>query len=238
VSLLLPTNFSRLLMVDIHCRPLGGRHAAVIPALPEDYQEQGALASHHPDGQVREQRHRASVSDREDLPSPTVPQHRTSTPSQQQVLPGLTTIILPPPTTAETLTIQEYKPPMRDAEKRVTRGRAATRGASNSESPTPGASTRKSPSMRTRGNSRQDPAEPSRSGSAQPSTQAQSSGQTMSPYIRDHSLPPPAVPATLASIMNAYPGPGPAPESRPGSTNEPVHTNGNISGSASNGGSE
>jgi hypothetical protein len=187
------------------------------------------LAAHHPDHQVRERR-RASVSDKEELPSPTVPQHRISTPSQQQLLPGLTTIILPPPTTTDTLNIQEYQPPAKDAEKRVTRGRPAARGPSHSESPTPGTSTHRSPSMRTRGSSRQEAAAPSRSGSIQP--QAQSSGQTVCPYIRDHSTPP-SVPATLASIMNAYPGPGPAvPETRPSPANEPGHT---INGGASGG---
>jgi hypothetical protein len=223
--------------LGIHRRPLGGRHAAVIPALPEDYQDQGALAAHHPDHQVKEQRRRTSVSDKEELPSPTVSQHRTSTPSQQQPQQGLTTIILPPPTTAETLTIQEYKPPSKDnTTKRVTRGRAAARNGSQSESPTPAATTRRSPSMRTRGSSRNEAAAQSRSGSVQPAAPQQSSGQTVSPYIRDHPSPPP-VPATLASIMNAYPGPGPA---APESTNETTQVNGsgNSNGSASNGGSE
>lgn len=206
-------------------RPLGGRHAAVIPALPEDYQEQGTLAAHHPDLQIREQRRRASMSEKEERHSPpAVPQPRIQTPLQSH----LQTIILPPPTTSETLNIHEYQPPGKE-EKRTTRGRtsaaAAGRG-SHSQSPTPGAS---QATMRTR-SSRIEAAAQSRPGSVQPPGQtstivlapapaqprvAQGSppaesaaGQTnISPYIRDHQSPPP-VPATFASIMNAYPAPG------------------------------
>jgi hypothetical protein len=93
--------------------------------------------------------------------------------------------------------------------------------------------------MRTRGSTRNEVTADSGSASVQPTApQAQPSGQSISPYIREHPSPPP-VPATLASIMNAYPGPGPAgPESRAGSTSEPTHVNGNASGSASSGGSK
>jgi hypothetical protein len=91
--------------------------------------------------------------------------------------------------------------------------------------------------MRTRNSTRNDVIADSGSASVQPpALQAQLSGQTISPYIRERPSPPP-VPATLASIMNAYPGPA-APESRSGSASEQAHANGIASGSASNGGSE
>jgi hypothetical protein len=90
--------------------------------------------------------------------------------------------------------------------------------------------------MRTRGSTRNDVVADSGSAAVPPAPQVHPSGQSISPYIREHPSPPP-VPATLASIMNAYPGPA-APESRSGSASEQAHANGNASGSASNGGSE
>lgn len=158
------------------------------------------------------------MSDKEEPLSPTL--HRIQTNPQQQLQPGLTTIILPPPTTSETLNIHEYQPPVKETEKRVTRGRAATRGTSHSQSPTPGV--RRSPIMRTRASSRHEasPEQPLASNQAQPANR--------SPYLVTRPSPPP-VPATFASIMNAYPAPGPgsALESSPSSGNGAPHTNGN-----------
>ncbi|KAF7980654.1 hypothetical protein HWV62_37476 [Athelia sp. TMB] len=193
-------------------RPLGGRHAAVIPALPEDYQEQGSLAAHHPDVQVREQRRRASMSgEKEELPSPPIaPQRRVSPPTQA----SLQTIILPAPTTGETLTIQEYQP---EREKRAPRSR-------------------KSPIAGTQGRHKGIVGPASRSPSAQPPGQmstlvlvptpqppppAQAStlvetGQRHSPYMPDRPTPA-GVPTSFASIMNAYPG-------------QPIHANGSNKG--------
>lgn len=217
--------------LDIIRRPLGGRHAAVIPALPEDYQEQGTLATHYPNPDFTESHQRASISDKEEPRSP--PLYQIHTPShQQQLHPGLTTIVLPPPTTSDTLNIQEYQPPVKDVEKRMTRGRAAARGGSHSESPTPGGP-RRSPSMRTRGSSKNEAAIDSRAGSVQIAALHESSSR--SPYLVTQPSPPP-VPPTFASIMNAYPAPESSSGSRPGSGNGAAHANGN--GSASNAGSE
>lgn len=216
---------------DVLLRPLGGRHAAVIPALPEDYQEQGA---HHPNQDVTENHRRSSISDKEEPRSP--PLHRTHTPPQQQqqqpLHPGLTTIVLPPPTNPDTLNIQEYQPPPKETEKRMTRGRAAARGGSHSESPTPGGLQR-SPGIRTRGSSRNEAAADSRAASAQTAPPPEPANR--SPYLVTQPSPPP-VPPNLASIMNAYPGSGSSSGSRPGSGSGTAHANGG--GGASNAGSE
>ena len=155
----------------------------MIPALPEDYQEQGTLAAHHPSQDVRESRRRASISEKEEPHSPSL--HRTNMPSLH---PGITTIVLPPPTTSEMLNIQEYQPPVREAEKRMTRGQAAARGGSRSGSPTPGRQQR-SPARRTRGSSRNEPVVDSRSDSVQTPPQAQSANR--SPYLETQPSPSP-----------------------------------------------
>jgi hypothetical protein len=206
-------DFYGVALIPILTRPLGGRHAAVIPALPE---EQGTI----PPNQEAKDHRRASVSDKEEPPSPS---HQQRTSTQQQFQSGLTTIVLPPPTTSDTLNIQEYQPPPKDADKRMTRGRAAARGA---ESPTPGGPQR-SPSMRTRGGSRNELAEKS----VQPPPQS----STRSPYLV--TLPsPPAVPATFASIMNAYPAPDLS--SRPGSGNSAHRTGSRSASNAESQGAE
>lgn len=183
-----------------------------MPALPEELD---------PNNQTRDHRRRPSVTDKEEPLSPSL-----QTPSQQHLQPGLTTIVLPPPTTSETLNIHEYQPP---PEKRMTRGRAAAHSG-HSESPGPAAPHR-SPSMRTRAVSRNEQRADSQSTSVQP---PQAPGSNHSPYIVHRPSSPPPVPATFASIMNAYPG----PDSGPGSGNGRLHANGNASGSVSNAGSE
>ena len=172
-------------------RPLGGRHAAVIPALPEDYGETGLLANHHPDQRVREQRRRQSITNKEEPQSPPpLQQVQPQTPTQTPMHPGLTTIVLPPPTTAETLNIHEYHPPI---ERRPTKGRGSMRWGSNS----PGPNTRRSPSH-TRTTSRSENAK-----------------SDSKPAAGVDPSPPPPVPKTFASIMNAYP----APDGTPKATN-------------------
>lgn len=145
----------------------GGRHAAVVPALPED---QSNVADGHAD----------------DNPSYTHP------PPHLQPHP-FTTIVLPPPQSADTLSIHEYRPPsQRDIEDRL-------QGSSHSHS------------------TRANPSPPN----VPPTSQASPPPQ-QSPYLAGANAPAP-VPATFASIMNAYPTPSAAreePHSRPGSRDE------------------
>ena len=217
------------LVLNYFVRPLGGRHAAVIPALPEDYGETGLLANHHPDQRVREQRRRQSITihEKEEPHSPPLLQQvQPQTPTQIPMHPGLTTIVLPPPTTAETLNIQEYQPPI---ERRATKGRGSTRGGSHHEG-SPAPHTRRSPShTRTISRSENTKSNP-RSDSGVSAKLAAAAG---SPYIDPNALQPspPPVPKTFASIMNAYP-------TSDAGTPKAVNGNGNASESISNPGSE
>lgn len=148
----------------------GGRHAAVVPALPED---QSSVADGHA----------------EDIPSyPHPPSH----------LP-FTTIVLPPPQSADTLSIHEYRPPsQRDVEDRrqISSHSHSTRQLAN-------------------------PSPPNATPNSQASPPPQ---QQQSPYLAGANAPAPLpVPATFASIMNAYPAPSATreePHSRPGSRDE------------------
>ncbi|KAF8895636.1 hypothetical protein BD779DRAFT_742650 [Infundibulicybe gibba] len=138
--------------------------------------------------QQAQQSGQAQVQQPQQAPPAQKPQ-----PAQQ----GLTQIVLPPPTTSETLNIQEYQPPA--PERRTTRQSIANSNAARtaSQSPAPGGRgarpTSRSPSVhQTRSNSRTQPQH--------------------SPYLANANAPastatPPPVPATFASIMNAYPAP-------------------------------
>lgn len=102
-----------------------------------------------------------------------------------------TTIVLPPPQSADTLSIHEYRPPQRDVEDR--RHSHSTRQYANPSPP------------------------------IVPLPQ-----QQQSPYLTGANAPAPQpVPATFASIMNAYPTPSAAREdhSSPGSRDEPPASN-------------
>jgi len=151
--------------------PLGGRHAAVVPALPED---QSSIADGHA----------------EDIHSYIHP------PAHLQSQP-FTTIVLPPPQSADTLSIHEYRPPsQRDIEDRRqnTSHSQSTRQLAN-------------------------PSPPNMTPTSQASPPPQ---QQQSPYLAGANAPLP-VPATFASIMNAYPAPSATreePHSRPGSRDE------------------
>jgi hypothetical protein len=126
-------------------------------------------------------------------------QSEPQSPSHHQ---GLTQIVLPPPTTSDTFTIQEYRPPAsRDMERRVTR--ASTRR--NSSSPVPG-----SRSHRGRGGEhRRSPSDSSTRTQTPTTSPAGAPGnQHHSPYAHASApASPPPVPPTFASIMNAYPAP-------------------------------
>ncbi|OJA20192.1 hypothetical protein AZE42_04616 [Rhizopogon vesiculosus] len=143
--------------------PLGGRHAAVVPALPED---QSNVVDGH-------------VDDIHSYAHP--PPHLQSQP--------FTTIVLPPPQSADTLSIHEYRPPsQRDNEDRRHVHSHNTRQHANPSPP------------------------------IMPPPQ-----QQQSPYLTGANAPAPQpVPATFASIMNAYPTPSAPREdhSRPGSRDE------------------
>jgi hypothetical protein len=149
----------------------GGRHAAVVPALPED---QSSIADGHA----------------EDIHSYIHP------PAHLQSQP-FTTIVLPPPQSADTLSIHEYRPPsQRDIEDRRqnTSHSQSTRQLAN-------------------------PSPPNMTPTSQASPPPQ---QQQSPYLAGANAPLP-VPATFASIMNAYPAPSATreePHSRPGSRDE------------------
>lgn len=135
---------------------------------------------------------------------PPPPPHMPSQP--------FTTILLPPPTLADTLSIHEYRPPpLKDADAKRqgnsgTSHLSNTRSHANSHSASP-------PNPHT---SRSTPPH-----HVNPSTPLPPSQQ---PYGNVSAAP--AVPATFASIMNAYP-PQPSgreelhTQSRPGSREEP-----------------
>jgi hypothetical protein len=185
---------------DVTTRPLGGRHAAVIPALPEEYDASTPLGSH----QSEKEKDRRDSEDAAQSPM-----------SQQQDLqPGLTQIVLPPPTNAEALNIQEYRPPAPQKEKEVVERRSARMGTRTTS---PARSHRKmSPSSAQAAIDSHPPPHPrthprhTHSHSHHTRSVSQSnrreSGRQESPYTSTGASPPP-VPATFASILNAYPAP-------------------------------
>jgi hypothetical protein len=215
-------------------RPLGGRHAAVIPALPEEYDASVPMGPYYVPDRERDK-------DRRDVDEKTMSPNLSHAQQQQLALqPGLTQIVLPPPTTSETLNIQEYQPPAPlskekgPVEKRVTRMSARAASPSSSPyrkaslSPTPyypppphahGHHTRSASQasrMREESSSSSPPLAPAPA--PQPSPYMTTAGGVANTSGGSSSSPPPLpppVPATFASIMNAYPAP--AATSRPGS---------------------
>lgn len=144
----------------------------------------------------------------------TTPYTHQPPPSHMQSQP-FTTILLPPPTPADTLSIHEYRPPpVKDHEPKrqsssSTSHSSNTRSHANSHSASP-------PNLNTSGSTTPHHANPS---IPLPSSQ-------QSPYVNASTAP--AVPATFASILNAYPSqPSSGREesqvqSRPGSREEPA----------------
>jgi hypothetical protein len=136
--------------------------------------------------------------------------HHLSPSPPQPLQAGVTQIVLPAPTSSETLNIQEYHPPaLKDSEKR-TRSHRHTSGSPNARTsadhypPAHAHHTRSSSRL-----SRQDPT-------------------NQSPYLANAvSASPPPVPATFASILNAYPAPSVSP--RPASLSEFVNDAGSNS---------
>src|ERR1700722_15052505 len=230
------------LLFDIHetsrlCRPLGGRHAAVIPALPEDYDTSTSLGVYHPPDRDRRETE-------EQIMSPTI-QQASPTSSQQPLQPGLTQIVLPPPTTSETLNIQEYQPPAPHKEvpeRRATRASTRTVSPARSHrkmSPSPVSGTGHSAEGVDPYPSSPRPRPHTHTHSHHTRSSSQASRRDLapqpSPYMMTNangpgsSISPPHVPATFASIMNAYPAP-PAPASpRPGTAGTDLSVNGNSS---------
>jgi hypothetical protein len=199
-------------------RPLGGRHAAVIPALPEEYDSALPIGSYFPHDRDRGMIKREDSSRR--IPGPaegstSAPQLQ---PSPQHVQAGVTQIVLPPPTTSETLTIQEYQPPTPKEYKLKMSDSGSPQFPPSSSQPQP-----------TRSYYR------TRSDSGQSKSNSRSSSQSVpQPYqsnSNSSTSTPPPVPATFASIMNAYliPPPGAAPEGKnSGSESAPTNADGSA----------
>lgn len=116
--------------------------------------------------------------------------------SDKSVQQGVTQIVLPPPTTSETLNIQEYQPPSKQNPYPVL----------GADSPGPRAG---------QGHNSQSP--PAQTRQTRSSSRSHSQSHN-SPYLANANTPatsasPPSVPPTFASIMNAYPAPGGGPSS-------------------------
>ncbi|KLO14722.1 hypothetical protein SCHPADRAFT_296295 [Schizopora paradoxa] len=175
--------------------PLGGRHAAVIPALPEDYDASVPLGGYYPSERERErererQRDREVARERElSTPSPSMAAAAMPLPLPQQALPA---------PISSTEAYEQQHPGRR----RSARHSGASTGVPAAVPPTP-------PSAFPPGQPGAEPME-------RPSTSTSSSALSSAPS--NDVTPPPfhaqgqqqsAVPLTLASIMHAYPEPGP-----------------------------
>ena len=204
-------------LLTTRARPLGGRHAAVIPALPEEYDSATAGAYHPADREKDPGRDRRGDDPSGSPPYQQISAHHLSPSPPQPLQPGVTQIVLPPPTSSETLNIQEYHPPpQKESDKRTTRG------TNHAVSPSPTSTrsqrrTSRSPSARTNADHYPPPhAHHTRSSSRLSRPDSSSSTNQPSPYLANASPPP--VPATFASILNAYPAPSASP--RPGSSSD------------------
>jgi len=184
-------------------RPLGGRHAAVIPALPEEIEPSTNVSSYHMSDREKDRRGMDDLS--RSPPYQQSSAHHLSPSPPQPLQAGVTQIVLPAPTSSETLNIQEYHPPvLKESEKR-TRSHRHTSHSPNA--PAHAHHTRSSSRL-----SRQE---------SSPST-------NQSPYLANAvSASSPPVPATFASILNAYPAPSVSPQ--PGSLSEFVNGAGSNS---------
>ncbi|KAG9308865.1 hypothetical protein JVU11DRAFT_11324 [Chiua virens] len=178
--------------------PLGGRYAAVIPALPEDHDPNAPNDGFVDDTMTAHYTH----------PPPPPPPHIQSQ--------SFTTILLPPPAQADTLSIHEYRPPPAkefDSKRQNTSNtNCSISHPSNTRSHAHTNST-SSPNLNPSGSPL-----PNHANSSTPIPPPQ-----QPPYVNASAAP--AVPATFASIMNAYP-PQPSGredsqvQSRPGSREE------------------
>ena len=198
-------------------RPLGGRHAAVIPALPEEYDASMPIGAYYPkreisanpgvprglshypqhiiaqaEAQKSQQQANGSASG---VPSSsTSSQQDGSTLAQNATQSNHSQIPLAPASSSKGLNIQHYQPvqqtqsPSQGPQKRVTRS------SNTSASSAPARSTRAS----TRVSQRQEQQE-----------QKQQQKQPVSVSAPDTSMPPAseAMPTTFAGIMSQFPVP-------------------------------
>lgn len=192
-------------------RPLGGRHAAVVPALPEEYDASMPIGAYYPK--------------REASANPSVPRGLSHYPqhiiaqaeaqksqqlaTQQAIESGTSAgpsssldatqgnhvqITLPPASSSKGLNIQQYQPqqvqaPSQGHGKRTTRS-SANANDNTSASSASGRSTRAS----TRGSQRQAQQQ-------QEQVSASASGTSMPPASE-------AIPTTFVGIMSQFPVPG------------------------------
>ncbi|EGN94045.1 hypothetical protein SERLA73DRAFT_97431 [Serpula lacrymans var. lacrymans S7.3] len=223
--------------------PLGGRHAAVIPALPEDYDAatnggstpgppasaaHGYIDSHnysdahppYPDGQFSQQSHYADAQVHPNYADAHVEDRLTPPyhllPPQAHPHGQAQTIVLPPPT-AETLNIHEYHHPPASTKERA-HGHGYGKGKEDAHIHGHGHDTR-SRRAYTPQPQHHHQAQHSHPQPQHPYQTPSQQSQQHSPYLSN--TEPVPVPATFASIMNAYPAPG--PPSGPGSS-PVIHT--------------
>lgn len=206
-------------------RPLGGRHAAVIPALPDEYDASMPIGAYYPKREVsanpgvprglshypqhiiaqaeaQKSQQQANGSASGGPSSSSSSQQDGSTLAQNATQSNHLQIPLAPASSSKGLNIQHYQPiqqtqaPSQGPQKRVTRS------SNMSASSAPGRSTRAS----TRGSQRQEQQE-----------QKQQQKQPASVSAPDTSMPPAseAMPTTFAGIMSQFPVPGLAETSHP-----------------------
>ncbi|KAF9465260.1 F/Y rich C-terminus-domain-containing protein [Collybia nuda] len=197
--------------------PLGGRHAAVIPALPEEYDASMPIGAYYPSEREKLKRAGANADAPRGMshyPQHIIAQAEAERAQHQALAQSQAQQSNSQQAAGQHSTDQQQQP-----------GGAQTASTSSNSDPTnvqnyhQGGPSRNSSTSGNRGSS--NPAQSSRSSSEQPHA-AQSNSQSQpppggphhSPYVGTANPPPapptsvPAVPATFASIMNAYPAPG------------------------------
>lgn len=196
-------------------RPLGGRHAAVVPALPEEYDTSMPIGAYYP---------KREVSANPGVPRGLshYPQHiiaqAEAQKSQQQANGSASGVLssssqdgstlarnatqsnhlqisLAPASSSKGLNIQHYQPIQQTQALSQVAQKRVTRSSNTSTSSTPSRNTRAS----TRGSQRQEQQE-----------QKQQQKQPVSASAPDTSMPPAseAMPTTFAGIMSQFPVPG------------------------------
>lgn len=197
-------------------RPLGGRHAAVIPALPEEYDASMPLGAYYPKrevsanldvskglshyphhiiAQAEAQKNQQLASASAGTPLSSSLHHRST--SSQSTTQGQ--IALPPASLSQGLNIQHYQPTQQaqgstQAEKRITRSKTHV-SANTCASSASSCSTRTA-----RGSKRQ---------ARQQQVSASASNISMTSASE-------AIPTTFAAIMSQFPVPGLVDTSHPG----------------------
>jgi len=213
---------------SLSSRPLGGRHAAVIPALPEEYDASMPIGAYYPkreasanpgvprglshypqhiiaQAKAQKSQQLATKQAKENGASAgsslsSGPQQEGSTLSQNAAQSNHAQIALPPPSSSEGLNIQHYQPTQQVQALSQGIEKRATRSSTNNANTSAPSALGRNTRASTRGSQRQ--------AQQQQQLLASAPGTSMPPASE-------VMPTTFVSIMSQFPVPGLADRSHP-----------------------